>query len=291
MKGRREGFPNQTLVRMPVDSIECMKSLPLCRALYVTDIGYFPQAQNHYVERPNGCDNFILIHCISGSGWCKLDGEHWNIGPERAVLIPAGVPHAYGTLENESWRIRWVHFNGIEAPSVFGLLHEGNQPVIYLPRPERIIDAFEDTLRWTTYSHTNNSLVAMSGACARLLGLIAETRRATASRIREVEERVNQTINLMRESLHQPLSLQNLANEACLSVPHYCVMFKRQTGNSPMQLYAQMRIQRACELLHNTDLRILDIAREVGYDDVFYFSRIFKKTMGLPPRQFRDSMG
>ncbi len=52
MNGAKEGFPNQILIRFPLDVIIRMRNLPLCRMLYVTDIGHYPEAENHFVSRP-----------------------------------------------------------------------------------------------------------------------------------------------------------------------------------------------------------------------------------------------
>lgn len=284
-----EGFPSQVLVRMPMDSIARMEKLPLCRALYLTDIGHYPEAFNHYVSRPQGCPNHIFIYCLSGAGWCQIGASSWRIGPGQAIVIPADASHAYGSDDERSWRIHWLHFNGSESADLLTLLSDSREkPIMHLPRPESIVAAFDDTLRWTQRSHTVNTLIALSGACARLLGLVAEGRRATEQRTRLVEERIRLTIKRMRETLRQPLTLEQLAGEACLSIPHYCALFKKQTGSAPMQLYTQMRIQLACELLHDTRLPVKDIAEATGYQDAFYFSRAFKKSMGNSPSGYRD---
>jgi len=283
-----EGFPSQTLVRMPVESVERMRKLPLCRALYVTDVGHFPEARNHFIRRENGCPNHILIYCEGGRGLLNMAGKQDTIAGGQAFLIPANEPHEYGTYPDESWRLYWVHFNGTESTGVFDLLSDGRSTnIVFIPRPETIIAAFEDTIRWTKRGHTRSHLVALSGACGRLLSLLIEGKRPSANRARQVEDRVRATIVRMRENLRNPLTLEQLAEEAALSIPHYCAVFRKQAGNSPMQLYAQLRIQHACELLHNTKLEIRAIAEETGYDDAYYFSRIFKRIMGLSPTDYR----
>ncbi len=289
MQMQKEGFPSQTLIQMPVESINRMQELPLARALYVTDIGHFPEARNHLASRPEGCTNHIFIYCVGGSGWCTIGTDTYQIGPQQAFLIEANEPHAYGTALEHSWQVHWIHFNGSEARGLMERLKEGQRkPVIFLPRPGPIIDAFEETIRWTRKGHTSQSLMALSGACARLLSLVIEGKRSTAKRTRQVEERVHATIERMKESLRVPLTLEDLAQEACLSIPHYSALFKLHTGNAPMQLYTQIRIQHACELLSNTRLEVKTIAEESGYDDPFYFSRTFKKSMGISPTQYRS---
>ncbi|EDY82889.1 transcriptional regulator, AraC family protein [Verrucomicrobiia bacterium DG1235] len=287
-----EGFPSQTLVRMPVETVSCLQQLPFCRSLYAADIGHYPEARNHLVKRDQGCPNHILIYCIGGQGWYSLNGEkRIPVQAGQAILIPAKSPHAYGSTEGQSWRLYWIHFSGTEADGLFNFLSdERTNALIYLPHHASIITAFEDAIRWTQREHSKSVLHAFAGSCSRLLGIIAEGKRPNSSRARFVEERVRSTITRMRETLRSPLSLEQLASEACLSVPHYSALFKKQTSSSPIQMYSQMRIQLACELLHNTDLGIKEVAETAGYEDAYYFSRAFKKVMGCPPSAYRNSL-
>lgn len=288
MNMRQDGFPCQTLIQLPVETIKQAQQLPLARALYITDIGYFPDAKNHHMSRPEGCENHIFIYCTGGEGWCKIGDQSVTVGPQQAVLIGAKEPHSYGTKPGGSWHIHWIHFNGTESSGLMNRLKEDTREnLIYLPRPGPIIHAFEDSIRWTRRAHTTQSIIAMSGACAHLLSLVIEGKRSTAKRMRQVEERVHSTVGRMHESLRTPLTLDELAQDACLSIPHYSAVFKQKTGYTPMQIYTQIRIQHACELLSNTHLEIKTIAEESGYEDPFYFSRKFKHTMGVSPSEYR----
>src|SRR5690606_31718924 len=150
-----EGFPSQTLVRMPVDSIARMRQLPLCRSLYITDIGHYPEATSHLVKRSHGYSSHILIYCVGGRGFCAFGENSLTIDAGQALLIPAGQPHEYGTAPDESWRIYWAHFSGSESNGLFDLLSEDRQSTsIYLPFADPIIAAFHDTIRWTRHGHT-----------------------------------------------------------------------------------------------------------------------------------------
>lgn len=289
MKTVPEGFPSQVLIRFPVETISRLRGLPLTHTLYPTDLGHFPAAANHYVSRPEGCPNFIFIYCVGGVGWCEIDGQRWTVSENQGILIPAGIGHAYGTEPGEHWRIHWVHFNGSEAAGLFAYMHESlESPLIFLPRPEPLVDAFGEMLRWTRRAHATAALIALGGSLARLIGLVIDGRRAMAGKARRVEERILLTIERMNESLHAPLQLDQLAAEARLSVAHYCPLFKKLVGTSPMRFYNQLRIRKACDLLSQTDLAIREVGEEVGFADPFYFSRTFKKVMGVSPSVYRE---
>lgn len=66
--------------------------------------------------------------------------------------------------------------------------------------------------------------------------------------------------------------------------------FKQVVGTSPMQFLMNYRIQKAAELLITTDLKSCDIATSCGFHDISYFTKIFKRTMGVTPSTYRDSM-
>ena len=94
---------------------------------------------------------------------------------------------------------------------------------------------------------------------------------------------------LMRDNLHQELSLDTLAHYSKLSKFHFSKKFKELTDTSPIQHFINMKIQRACFQLDNTRQTIKEIGEALGYSDPYYFSRIFKKMVGMSPKQYRDS--
>lgn len=74
---------------------------------------------------------------------------------------------------------------------------------------------------------------------------------------------------------------------AGLSVSHFSDLFRDQTGQSPMSYFTQLKIRQACRFLDLTDKPVKVVAIETGYGDPYYFSRVFKKIMGLSPEKYR----
>ncbi|MGC4030741.1 MAG: helix-turn-helix transcriptional regulator [Tepidisphaeraceae bacterium] len=68
-----------------------------------------------------------------------------------------------------------------------------------------------------------------------------------------------------------------------------CAAISRQTGQSPHQYVIGLRVATAREMLLKTDLPVKEIARRLGYADVFYFGRQFKRQTGVSPALFRKS--
>jgi AraC-like DNA-binding protein len=73
-----------------------------------------------------------------------------------------------------------------------------------------------------------------------------------------------------------------------MSVSTFCHLFRKQMHTSPVHFFIRMKMHRACELLDTTDLSVHEIGARVGYEDPFYFCRIFKKMMGQTASEYRD---
>lgn len=106
---------------------------------------------------------------------------------------------------------------------------------------------------------------------------------------REVEQRIAETVDYMRDRLNQPLRVLKLARMVGVSQSHFFAVFKKQTGFAPIDFFTRMRMKRACELLDSTSLSVKEVAAALGYDDQFYFSRVFKSVNHVPPSGYRIS--
>jgi transcriptional regulator GlxA family with amidase domain len=91
----------------------------------------------------------------------------------------------------------------------------------------------------------------------------------------------------MRQHLSEPLQVATLAAQAGTSPSHFFVVFKRFTGCSPIDYFIRLRMRRACQLLETGPLSVKDIAVSLGYEDPFYFSRVFKSVHRLAPSHYR----
>lgn len=71
---KRDGFNNQLAIVLPKHIQTELRENPLTKLLFITDVGYYPVAKYHFRERPEGCEQNILIFCTSGSGWIESNG-------------------------------------------------------------------------------------------------------------------------------------------------------------------------------------------------------------------------
>jgi AraC-like DNA-binding protein len=93
----------------------------------------------------------------------------------------------------------------------------------------------------------------------------------------------------VEEHLSENIELETLADIAGLSKWHFARAFKQSVGTPPHFYLVQRRLERAQELLAETDLPLAQIALKIGFSDQSHFSRRFRTLLGLTPRSFRRS--
>lgn len=285
----KDGFEGQRSYSLPVALLHEAISHPLCQGLYVTDIGYYPVAWAHKRTRRSGSTQHLLLYCVQGAGWYQLNhAEKRPIQTNQWVILPPNVPHKYGADENTPWTIYWVHFAGTQATALYAYLQEQQPetPATIQPTEERV-QLFEAIFSQLTLTA---SLAGVVQASARLGHFLLEMLPSASplARPSSAAKGITQSIQFMREHLADNFTVPELAAQVGLSASHYAAFFKRQVGRPPIVFFNFLKMQEACQLLADTSLRIKEIAYRLGFGDVYYFSRVFTKMMGISPRQFRQ---
>ena len=93
----------------------------------------------------------------------------------------------------------------------------------------------------------------------------------------------------MQEHINDNISLIGLSKTYNYSVSRFSNLFKQKTGYAPIDYFLQMKMQKACQLLDFSDRSIKDIAFSMGFEDPYYFSKRFRKIIGVSPRKYRTS--
>ena len=99
--------------------------------------------------------------------------------------------------------------------------------------------------------------------------------------------RIGKVLGFLENSLQKAVSLTELTELTAMSVSTLNRTFKEATGYSPIEYHLRIRIKKASEILCGSGLNITEIAYRTGFDDSNYFSRQFKKMMGVSPLEFR----
>jgi AraC-like DNA-binding protein len=95
-------------------------------------------------------------------------------------------------------------------------------------------------------------------------------------------------IDYLRNNIDKVLTLEDIAAQVSLSPSHFSFLFKKKTGFSPIEYFNHLKVQKACQYLLFTNLRVKEISQELGIEDQYYFSRLFTKIMGIAPNDYRE---
>ena len=225
--------------------------------------------------------DYGIVYVVSGELFFE-QGKVKTLLKSGEFII--GLPHKYlnrfGT-DQGFVNYYWLNFTGSEVESLInrtGLSFEttyslGNDPEIEREF-EKIFGEF--------IINDDYFLCRCEAELALLLSSVARKSKGSTKKLLK-------SVEYLHKNYDKEITVEFLAAMENLSPSHYFKIFKRNTGLSPFEYVTQLRISSACFHLRNDNYSIAQISRLVGYDDAGYFSRIFKKKMGLTPKQYRKT--
>lgn len=98
---------------------------------------------------------------------------------------------------------------------------------------------------------------------------------------------IQKAIDYISNRYHHDIGVDEVAEYVGLSCSHFCVIFKQETSYTFLEYLTKYRIEKACSILHNMDVKVYQIAPLVGYQDPRYFTQVFKKITGMTPTEYR----
>jgi len=285
---KKDSFPGQKMLVLPEKAINYYSENEISRDAFVTDIGYFPRAKDHFRKRNRGSIQNILIYCIEGSGWISVNGLRSKIRNDQIYVIPKNTPHTYAASNKNPWTIYWLHFGGDKAERI--IFNEKKTPFLKLANRNLLEERIRlfDSICYSLESEYSASNLEYSGiVLMHFLGSFSfEQQFSRVNKLRD-EDLIGKAVNFMKANLNRKLSLQEIADHCNISISHFCLVFKKSTSRTPVEYHNNLRIQRACQLLDFTSMKVKSVSDSLGFSDAFYFSRVFKKVIGQSPGSYR----
>lgn len=283
--GKSDGFRDEKYMIIPTESFAEYMEHPLIRAAYLTDVGFFPRAREHYREREEGADQYILIYCTEGKGVIEVEDQKFLLGKSDAFCIPRNVRHRYYADEQDPWSILWVHFKG-DNTRYFPLEERRVVHINSRHSDNRMMVLFKLLFRVLERNYTIGNFIYISQVLSLILSEVYFREKVDESTTQD--RHVTMVIRYMYQHLKENLTLEEISEEVQLSKSYLNAVFKAQTGRSPVEFFIHLKMQEACKLLKSTDLYIYEVSAELGYTDQYYFSRIFKKVVGVSPKDYKN---
>lgn len=288
---KRDGFPQETLYVLPRQQLRRARANPALHGLTVTDAGRFPRARRHLRRRENGCDENIFILCFEGTGFVSVQDSRVELRTGDALTVPAGAPHEYGSLPDDPWTIYWMHITGDFVPVYIPREDMGRKTHVVDSRVSFVVSLFDHLFSLLSRGTSESYLLTATSTAELILGSIYldNHEKATGPGARGARE-IEGLISYIQEHLDETITLDVLKSRSHLSVSRISQLFRDLTRHAPMEFVQHQRIQRACYYLDATDDPVGQIASMVGFDDQFYFSRVFRRITGISPREYRKRL-
>ena len=291
---KRDGFAGELLISIPQNVLAgaIQKGQILPHQLYVSHIGYFPKALYHYCQRPQGCVDNILFYCVQGKGYYTLDGHTFTLNPNQYVIVPAtDKPLVYWSDTEDPWSIYWVHFTS-DALQAFNRAYHivPEQGPQYIPHNEKGIRIWEEMYENLSRGYSPENLMNTNLCLYHLIATFVFSQQQNQNSSSPEKAIIRETIDYMKNNLDKTIRMEDFADLNKYSVSHFSKLFRLTTGMSPIEYFIHLKMQKACQLLYTEDSRVKQIAALLGYDDPYYFSRLFKKYMNTSPETYRKSV-
>ncbi|MGL6173912.1 MAG: AraC family transcriptional regulator [Cellulosilyticaceae bacterium] len=263
------------------ENLECRD-----KRLSINSVGYYQMKTRNIglTLRSEGRADYQIIYIAKGKGYFILDGKEKEIEEGNIIFYRPGQMQQYSYSYKDQSEIYWIHFTGYEVEHYLRELKFGENQVYevgfskeYTELWNRIIAEIQ-VKRLCYESIVEGTLLQLLGMMGR--NIYEEAQNTTRGYIQQIIEEIH-------KSNYNPLMIKEYAKQCNMSVCWFINSFKQFTGMTPQQYIIQMKINKAKGLLVDTQLNIGEIADILGFQNAFYFSRVFKKATGVSPKEWR----
>ena len=245
-----------------------------------------PLSHEYSWQKGRSFHEFAIVYIFQGQGEfeSKATGRTM-LGGGTAIFLFPEVWHRYRPNKETGWSEYWATFQGDYAKRL--QKHEFLSPEAPLHRlghHEKIVQHFKAILEHLRFE----TIGFQQEMAADVLAIIAAILSAAKSRGESSGnyELIRRAKTVIEEQTDGSLVIENLAAELGLSAGHFRQVFKQHTGLSPYQYHQQLKISRAKSLLRSSDLTIKQIAKILGFESVYSFSKLFKKKTAVSPHHW-----
>lgn len=283
---REDGFRGERMIVLPIEAFSEYVENPLVKRMYLTDVGFFPKANHHYMERKEGIEEYIYMYCMEGVGTIRVNGKKYVLRENEAFCIPRFQQHCYYSDQSDPWSILWVHLKG-EDMQYFPL---DDCKIIKFKSSyasNRMMFLFDLLFRVLDGNYTLGNFIYVSQVLSVIL---SETyHREKKNDAVEQNKHVTSIVKYMYRHIGENLSLEHICEEIGLSKSYVNAIFLKCTQHAPMDFFINLKMREACRMLRSSDLYVYEIAQKLGYKDQYYFSRLFKKVVGMSPKEYKNN--
>lgn len=244
---------------------------------YISDVSSFYRVPDYTVAHEKNCpySGFRLIE--SGKATYTLNKETFTLNEGALIYMPKRCS-AQLTIDDKNFSFSKIHFSLTDAKGeelVFS-----NVPFVLTENASpKIIDAVRVL---------NDNMLSYYDTILNKLYICIILKEITHLSNTEKTNKISPAIKYLRLHYREEISADHLADICYLSKAQFHRLFKKQTGTTPIVYKNNLRIERATQMLEDGEYSISEIATGVGFDNVFYFSKTFKKIKNVTPKDYKN---
>ncbi len=255
----------------------------------VQEIGDFYAYKNYFTTR-ECVDSFLIKVTVDGAGVLNYENQVSLIPAGYFYLIDCQKWHDYRTSPKEgSWHVLWLHFFGGNAKFYYEsfLAHNNGSNVGKLSSNSNVYQIMQQLIEINRSDEMMPEMHFKSTSLiTQLLTDIIEC-CITEKNFSSAPALLLSVKKFITDNYNQKISLEQMGKLHNLSSCYLQRLFKRYFGFSPLEYQLNLRIDKSKAELQNTTRFISEIAYDIGFESLNYFTRQFKKRVGITPGEYR----
>ena len=245
------------------------------------------KARIPHTSTRSGLMSYLCFIVLDGEGSLMYEGRQYQLKQGDCVFIDCQKPYSHSTSE-KLWSLAWCHFYGSSMPLVYEKYKErGGLPIFH---PDNI-NVFKEILQQLYMLAGSSDYVRdmrINESLSVLLTLLMqESWNPDNSAISKKRMELVSVKNYMDEHYIEKITLDDLEAQFFINKYYLLKIFKETYGVTISNYLISRRITRAKQLLRFTQMTIDEVGCAVGMDGAGYFSRMFKKSEGISPKEYR----
>lgn len=254
--------------------------------LYAQEIGSLQSLRPHISSRDQ-IDSFLFLIVLTGKGELTYRSQTFSLKQGDCAWIDCHFPYSHESSSSFPWELKWVHFSGGTAAEFYRQFSAQNLPSVFTPENPAI---FNECLSTLLLLHKSSEPLKELMSHAYLTQLISYCYQESTAGIKSQRD-VREKLSLVNQYLHthfsEQFSLDDLSRIFYISKYYLIREYKKNYGTTPGNALIMIRISRAKELLRFSSDSVERIASLCGFQDTAYFIRMFKRSEGMTPLEYR----
>lgn len=229
-----------------------------------------------------------ILYVAGGAGEAILEGKKFRLAPGDLVVVNPGTLHEERSDAKAPLRLIFLAIRDFAVPGLpAGCLSQEKYRVLTCGEYQYKMDIYLRELLQETSSQIEFYQEISQGLVSALLVLVMRLIRINPEDEAALSQECQKIKDYLDQNFTSLITLDSLSETVYISKHYLSHLFKEQTGISPIKYLTSKRMEKACELLSETELPVSEVSKAVGYENPLYFSQVFKRVYGISPVKYR----